>query len=71
MKLKSQANNLDELYCMLEKKRPVVQINEEYAKQLSEMEQELFGKTSVPEDWISIHSYTMTTGSVFFKASKM
>jgi len=64
MKLKT--DDLLHLYRMVKKKRPVVQINEKYAMQLSEMETELFGASSVPKDWLSINSYNLDTGDVFF-----
>jgi len=64
MKLKN--DKLDVLYRMVKKKRPVVQINEKYARQLSEMESELFGETSVPKTWLSISSYDMESGDVEF-----
>jgi hypothetical protein len=64
MKLKNE--KLDVLYRMIKKKRPVIQINEIYAKQLSEIECELFGETTVPKNWMSICSYDMYTGDVEF-----
>jgi len=66
MKLKNKPCRLDELYTMVKKKRPIIQINEKYARQLSEMESELFGTISVPENWMAICSYDMETGSVWF-----
>jgi len=64
--LKLKNEKLDDLYRMLKKKRPVVQINEIYARQLSEIESELFGQTSVPKNWMSISSYDMESGDVEF-----
>jgi len=66
MKLKNQPNKLEELYTMVKKKRPIIQIHEKYAKQLCEMESELFGKTSVPKNWMVLCSYDIETGSVRF-----
>jgi len=48
------------------KKRPVVQINKGYAKQLTQMELELYGRTSVSENWMEIRSFNMDTGKVIF-----
>lgn len=66
MKLKSGPKNLKEAYRMVKKKRPIVQINEKYARQLSELESELFGVTSMPNDWMSVHTFCMNTGKVVF-----
>lgn len=64
--MKLMGEKLDVLYRMVKKKRPVIQISEKYAKQLSEMEIELFGETSVPRRWMSICSYDMVSGDVEF-----
>jgi len=64
MKLKN--DKLDVMYRMVKKKRPMVQINEIYARQLTEIEIELFGKTSVPKNWMSIASYDLNSGDVQF-----
>jgi len=64
MKLKSEKLNV--LYRMVKKKRPIIQINEKYARQLSEMETEMFGETTVPQRWMSISSYDMESGDVEF-----
>jgi len=64
--LKLKNEKLDVLYRMVKKKRPLVQINEKYARQLSEIESELFGETSVPKNWMRISSYDMESGDVEF-----
>jgi len=64
--MKLMGEKLDVLYRMVKEKRPVIQISEKYAKQLSEMEIELFGETSVPQRWMSICSYDMVSGDVEF-----
>jgi len=64
--LKLKNEKLDVLYRMVKKKRPLVQINEKYARQLSEIEGELFGETSVPKNWMRISSYDMESGDVEF-----
>jgi len=64
--MKMMGEKLDVLYRMVKEKRPVIQITEKYAKQLSEMEIELFGETSVPQRWMSICSYDMVSGDVEF-----
>lgn len=69
--MKIQGKSLKEAFRMVKKKRPVVQINEQYAKQLWTMELELFGQTSVPEDWMEIRSADMETGIVVFSGDDM
>merc|ERR1719317_748711 len=64
--LRSQSYRLDEARRMIQKKRPVVQINKQYAKQLAEMEREIFGRISVPNNWMSIKSIDMETGDIAF-----
>jgi len=66
MKLKTEPDDLYQLHHILKKKRPVVQINQQYARQLAAMESQLFGWTTVPEDWMKIISYDMDTGNVLF-----
>jgi atypical dual specificity phosphatase len=66
MKLKGEQHKLFDVYNLIKSKRPLVQINELYAKQLLELERNLFGKTTMPYDWMKIHSYDMATGSVVF-----
>jgi len=67
--LKLKNEKLDVLHRMVKKKRPMVQINETYARQLSEIESELFGETSVPKNWMRISSYDMESGVVEFNDS--
>jgi len=66
MKLRYGLNKLIDLYRMVKNKRPIIQINERYAKQLSDMEREIFGETSVPSGWMKINSYDMESGEVLF-----
>jgi len=47
-------------------KRPIVQINERYGKQLISIEKELFGKSTLPENWMQIDAVDMQTGKVTF-----
>lgn len=56
---------------ILKRKRPVVQINEHYARQLSLMELDLFGQTSVPSNWMHITHVDMDTGNVHFNGDTM
>jgi len=65
MKLKSGPKNLREAYRMVKKKRPIVQINEIYARQLTELESELFCVNTMPDNWMSFNAYTKRGMPVF------
>jgi len=54
----------------VKKKRPLVQINEQYAKQLHQMEYEIFGQTSMPDNWMEIRNVDMNTGNIYFVGEK-
>jgi len=58
--------SLQEAFKMVKIKRPLVQINENYAKQLSQMEEELYGYTSVANNWMEIRCADMESGKVLF-----
>jgi len=47
-------------------KRPIVHINERYGKQLMSIEKELFGKSTLPENWMQIDVLDMETGKISF-----
>lgn len=64
--MKIKRKSLLEAWKVVKNKRPVVQINEQYAKQLTEIELELFGRTSVSANWMEIRSANMETGKVVF-----
>jgi len=51
--------------------RPLVQINEGYAKQLLALEKEIFGKNSLPSDWMERGEVNITTGEVAYKHENM
>jgi len=69
--MKSQMYRLDEARRIIQEKRPVVQINEQYAQQLTQMEREIFGRISVPADWMNITSVNMETGEIFFSGDSL
>lgn len=56
---------------IVKKKRPLVQINQQYARQLSIMELDLFGCSSVPSNWMRITHYDMDTGNVHFNGDTL
>merc|ERR1719204_2644733 len=62
----SQKISLKEAYKMVKKKRPIVQIHQNYAKMLSALEEELFGETTMPSDWMEIYLYDSSLGKVVF-----
>jgi len=47
--------------------RPLVQINVGYAKQLLALEKEIFGKNSLPSDWMERGEFNLITGEVEYK----
>jgi len=63
--------SLDEAFKDIKYKRPIVQIHEQYAKQLSQMEQNLHGRKSVTSNWMKIRNADMSTGSVAFYGDSM
>jgi len=58
--------SLQEAFKIVKLKRPLVQINENYAKQLSQMEEELHGCISVAQNWMEIRFADMESGNVLF-----
>jgi len=69
--MKLHRKTLREAFRMVKKKRPLVQINVLYAKQLIRMELELFGKSTMPKDWMEINFVNVATGSVVFVGDDM
>jgi len=51
--------------------RPIIQINEGYAKQLLTLEKEIFGKNSLPSDWMEREDIDLTTGEVTYKYEQL
>lgn len=58
--------SLQEAFEIVKSKRPLVQINKNYAKQLLQMEEELHGYTSVAKNWMEIRFADMESGKVLF-----
>jgi len=52
---------------MVKNLRPLIQINRRYAKQLLTLEKEIFGKNSLPRDWMELEVVDMSTGDVSYK----
>jgi len=64
--MKIEGKSLKDAFRMIKKKRPLVQINVLYAKQLSTMELELSGQNTMPENWMEVSFVDMNSGSVIF-----
>lgn len=64
--MKIQRKTLRDAFQMVKKRRPMVQINSLYAKQLTKMELELFGQNTMPKNWMIITSVNIQSGSVIF-----
>jgi len=69
--MKSKGLKLREAYKQLKVVRPVVQINQQYAKMLLKLENDLFGDTSLPNDWMEIRGFDSVRGEVIFKGELM
>jgi len=69
--MKKERLSLCHAFRVVKTNRPVIQINERYAKQLSKMELELFNKNSVPGNWMEISSVDMETGKVCFSGENL
>jgi len=69
--MKIHCKTLRDAFRMLKSKRPIVQINVLYAKQLIKMEVELFGKGTMPKNWMEINFVNVETGSVIFFGDDM
>jgi len=63
--------SLEGAFKILKNKRPIVHINENYAKQLSKMEEDIHGRNSVTKNWMEIKIVNMSTGSVYFFGDSM
>jgi len=69
--MKLHGHSLEGAFKIVKNKRPIVQINEQYAKQLSKMEEDLHGRKSVSNNWMEIKIANMSTGSVCFFGESM
>jgi len=65
--MKSKGFKLREAYTRLKDLRPLVQINRLYAKMLLKLENELFGETSVPDDWMEVTGFDSVRGELIVK----
>jgi len=51
--------------------RPIVQVNVNYAKQLLDLERELFKETSLPDSWMELSHLDLTTGDVCYMCERL
>jgi len=58
--MKNKGLTVYEAHKMLKEMRPLVQIHHNYAKMLLNLERQLFGETSLPDDWMEFDGYKMT-----------
>jgi protein-tyrosine phosphatase len=64
--MKNQKKTLFRAHRDLRKLRPIVQVNVRYARQLLEFEKELYGKNSLPSDWME-QQFDDFAGEVVYK----
>jgi len=63
----NQKNTLYRAYKRVKSLRPIIQINERYAKQLLALEKEIFGKNTLPNEWMERGEIDPLTGEVTYK----
>jgi len=68
--MKSKGLTLYEAHKMLKERRPLVQVNRNYAKMLLQLDRELFGETSLPDDWMELDRVDIN-GAIFFKSEHL
>jgi len=62
---------LHSAYKMVKSLRPVIQINKRYAKQLLALEREIFGKNTLPCDWMERGDIDNATDDVTYKCDNL
>jgi len=69
--MKTEGLTLYAAHKMLWEMRPLVQVHHNYAKMLLELERELFGETSLPDDWMEVDTFDLENGEVIYKSEKL
>jgi len=69
--MKSKGLTLYEAHKMLKEIRPLIQIHHNYAKMLLELDRELFGEASLPDDWMELDKVDYSTGAVCYKSEEL
>jgi len=65
--MKNQEKDLYHTHKQVKSLRPIIQINEGYAKQLLKLEKDIFGKNSLPCEWMERGECDLSTGEVTYK----
>jgi len=65
--MKNEEKELYHAHKQVKRLRPIIQINEGYAKQLLTLEKEILGKNSLPSEWMERGEFDLTTDEVTFK----
>jgi len=69
--MRSHGKRLYDAFKTLKVKRPNIRISEQYGRQLVSMELVLFGRISVPDDWVHINSFEMERGDLMPSGGNM
>jgi len=69
--MKSKGLTLYEAHKMLKELRPLIQIHCNYAKMLLQLDMELFGEASLPDDWMELDKVDYSTGVVSYKNEEL
>jgi len=65
--MKNHEKNLYRSHKYVKALRGLIQINRGYAEKLLKLEKEIYGKNTLPQDWMEKESVNMTTSDVKFK----
>merc|ERR1719285_530495 len=69
--MKNKGLTLYEAHKMVRKQRPLIQIHHIYAKMLLRLEKELYGETSLPDDWMERDGCCRLSGVPCFKSEEL
>jgi len=69
--MKSSGLTLYEAHKMLKEKRPLIQVHRNYAKMLLQLDRELFGEASLPDDWMELDKVDYLSGTVLYKNEEL
>jgi len=69
--MKNKGLTLYQAHKMLKKQRPLIQIHHKYAKMLLRLERELYGETSLPDDWMEWDVRNLQSGVPSFKSESL
>lgn len=69
--MKNKGLTLYKAHKLVKDSRPVVQIHEKYAKMLLRLEEDLFGETSLPENWMEQEGRDLQSGVPIFQSMEL